>query len=88
MVEVSAYAQAKPLWNGNTWEEQRLSNNQTEPHGPKTAGTSRPGRSCRDGRPDADLEGQMERWPDFGQDHVAGDLHEDVASTALVFRLS
>lgn len=75
------------LWNGNTWEERRLSNVQTEPQGHKTAETSRPGRSYRDTRPHADPEGHIERWPDFGWDHVAGDVHEGVASTALISAL-
>lgn len=73
---------------GNNWKEGRFSDTYTELHGYKTAETSRPGYRYEDAGPDADPEGHIQRWPDFGQDQVAGDLHEDVASTALLFRFS
>lgn len=68
----------------DTWEERRLSNTQTEPHGHKTAKAGRSGRGRGDAGPDADPEGHVQRWSDFGQDHIARNLHEDVASIMLV----
>lgn len=51
----------------------------TKPHRHQPAKTRRPRRGSRDARPHADPEGHVQRGPDFRQDHVAGDLHEDVS---------